>query len=159
MVDKPAYDANEMANGLDESRAYLLKHLKGVTEEQMDWKPYPECKSIRETLQHLVSDDLAGIASLQQEGEPNYDAYQCQLTDTAELLNEMAAKRKELIAAVRSRCAGMGPLAPVTIWGMPMALAQAVSMVQGEDAYHAGQIAFVRMATDPAWDYYKQIYS
>ena len=31
--------------------------------------------------------------------------------------------------------------------------------ISSEDYYHAGQITFIRMATDPQWDYYRSIYN
>jgi hypothetical protein len=34
----------------------------------------------------------------------------------------------------------------------------AVAYLTAEDFYHAGQLAFIRMATDPGWDYFGSIY-
>lgn len=52
-----AFDVDSLIEGVRESRRFFLKHLKGLRDDQWEWKPYPECKSIRETLAHLVSDD------------------------------------------------------------------------------------------------------
>ncbi len=37
-----AYDIECIIDGIRESRRYFLKHIKGVREDQWDWKPYPE---------------------------------------------------------------------------------------------------------------------
>ena len=57
-VSFTVHDLLEEAKG---SRRYFLKHVKGLTAEQWDWKPYPECKSVRETVAHLISDDRADV--------------------------------------------------------------------------------------------------
>lgn len=42
-----AFDINTLVQGVRESRRYFLKHLNGLRDDQWDWKPYPQCKSIR----------------------------------------------------------------------------------------------------------------
>lgn len=42
-------------------RTRFLKHVDGLQEDQWDWKPYPECKSVRETVAHLIVDDRAAL--------------------------------------------------------------------------------------------------
>jgi hypothetical protein len=48
--------------------------------------------------------------------------------------------------------------AQITFYGHPIPFADAVGYILGEEGYHTGQAAFVRMATDPSWDYYTAIY-
>lgn len=62
---------DDLIGGLERSRSHLLRHLKGVKESQWDWKPYPEAKSLRETLQHLVIDDRAALESMRTGEEPD----------------------------------------------------------------------------------------
>ena len=52
-----AFDTSDLITALRDSRRNLLKHLEGMTDEQWRWKPYPECKSVRETLTHLLMGD------------------------------------------------------------------------------------------------------
>ena len=52
-----SFDTTDLIAGLRDSRRNLLKHLEGMTDEQWRWKPYPECKSVRETLTHLLMGD------------------------------------------------------------------------------------------------------
>lgn len=63
-----AFTAAELIDGVRHSRRHFLKHLRGLRDDQWDWKPYPECKSIRETLAHLVWVDR--IAT-----DPSWDYY------------------------------------------------------------------------------------
>jgi hypothetical protein len=48
--------------------------------------------------------------------------------------------------------------AEVALWGTPQKLGRAIAYLTAEDFYHAGQIAFIRMASDPEWDYYACVY-
>src|SRR2546428_52646 len=68
-----AFTLDDLLDGLRGSRKHFLRHLEGVKEEQWDWKPYTECKSLRETLVHLVVDDRAALSALQNPGEPDYE--------------------------------------------------------------------------------------
>ncbi len=51
-------DADQLIERLDESRKWFHKLLQGIRDDQWVAKPYPNVKSIRETLSHLVIDDL-----------------------------------------------------------------------------------------------------
>ncbi len=46
----------------------------------------------------------------------------------------------------------------VLIWGEERELGAALAFLTSEDYYHAGQVAFIRMATNPEWDYYGEIF-
>ena len=63
----------DLIASLEKSRSHLLKHFRGLADDQWDWKPFPECKSLRETLQHLIIDDQAALESLRSGEEPSYD--------------------------------------------------------------------------------------
>src|SRR5260370_10533519 len=62
----------DLVKSVSLSRAHFLKHIEGLTDQQWDWKPYPECMSARETLGHLITDDLAALQSLETRKEPDY---------------------------------------------------------------------------------------
>lgn len=158
-----AFTTADLLESLRFSRTYFLKHLRGLREEQWDWKPYPECKSIRETLIHLMQDDLVS----QQFGdacEPDYSsverevATQVQGKDIDGILSALDAGHQALLDLLRSRYTDTPLDAEIVLWGAPLKLGQALAYLSAEDYYHAGQVAFVRMAMDPSWDYYAAVY-
>jgi uncharacterized damage-inducible protein DinB len=148
----------EMLEGPRASRRFFLKHLRGLREDQWDWKPYPECKSITETLAHLVVDDRAALQSLQSGQEPDYEALTVDERDRATLLDMLAKSHEQVISFITSQYAGADLGTPVCVWGVTMPLGRALGYLTAEDHYHAGQVSFIRLATDPAWDYYSTIY-
>jgi uncharacterized damage-inducible protein DinB len=154
-----AFTLDDVLEGVRASRAHFLKHLDGLQDEQWDWKPYPECKSVRETVAHLVTDDRAALFSLETGKEPDYEALAVEPgRDSARLRALLDESHARLCEAIRTRCATAPLDADVCIYGSPMKLARGIAYLSSEDFYHAGQIAFIRMATDPAWDYYATIY-
>ncbi|HEY3285410.1 MAG TPA: DinB family protein [Armatimonadota bacterium] len=153
-----ALELTDLVDGMKQARYFFLKHLKGVKEEQWDWKPYPECKSLRETLQHLVSDDRAGLEVFRTGAEPNYDALQEEERDVEKLLALLERTHKELCDFVLEKFANAPLDTEIFFFAGPTKLGQALAMAGGEDSYHMGQVAFIRMATDPGWDYYTAVY-
>lgn len=158
-----AYDLNDVLGSIRRSRQFFLKHLQGLRDDQWDWKPYPECKSITETLVHLVVDDRAALQSLRTGGEPDYEAISTATTEEAGGDRDRA--RAMLDASHARLCAFVGatyegkPLdTEVSAWGAPVKLG-GLGLLSSEDYYHAGQVAYIRMASDPAWDYYAAIYA
>lgn len=148
----------DLVHGVESSRAYFLKHLNGVTPEQWDWKPYAECKSIRETLAHLVSDDRAAKGMLETGEFTDYDAVQEAETDIERLKALLARSHMELCALIRSKFADTALDTEANFFMGSTKLGLAISECSSEDYYHAGQVAFMRLATDPSWNYYAQIY-
>ena len=147
-----------MILGLMESRETLLRHLKGLRDDQWDWRPYPQCFSIRQTLRHLVLDDRAALDSLKTGKAPNYDAYRTFEGDMEKLYAELRESHENLITHLRSLYADAPPDTNICIWGVWRKLPQGIAYLSSEDFYHMGQIAFIRMASDPTWNYYKEIY-
>jgi uncharacterized damage-inducible protein DinB len=143
---------------LRSSRETFLKHLKDLRDDQWTWKPYPECKSIAETLAHLISNDRAALQSLETGREPDYASLQESERDPKRLLEMMGETRNRLIAYIEQKFAGAPLDAEVSLFGMRMSLASALLMLNCEEYYHAGQVAFIRMVTDPGWDYYAAVY-
>jgi hypothetical protein len=141
----------------------FLKHIDGLTAEQWDWKPYPECKSVRESLIHLLIDDEALKASIVSGKEPDYAEISdrltaCAPTNTAELTAAVVESNVSLCAWLTDRFKDTPLDEEICFFGYPFKLALALAALQGEYQYHTGQVAFIRMASDPTWNYYLAIY-
>src|ERR1051326_6577263 len=143
-----AFTLNDLLDGVRSSRKHFLKHVAGVTEEQWDWKPYPECKSLRETLVHLIIDDRAALSALQEPGEPNYEGLEHVVNaeagnDLARLHSLLEESHAKLLSYIQDHY-GNAPLdTEVSIFGSPMKLG-AVSYLSAEDYSHAGPAASLR---------------
>ncbi|HZO92040.1 MAG TPA: DinB family protein [Chthonomonadaceae bacterium] len=153
-----AFTLDDVLNGVRASRQFFLKHLNGLREDQWDWRPGPECKTIRETLAHLITDDRAALQSLQTGEEPDYDALQESERDIARLRVLLEESFTALCAYIQGRYAGAPLDTEVCSYGGKQKLGRGVAYLSSEDFYHAGQVAMIRIATDPAWDYYASIY-
>lgn len=151
-------DLNGLIESIHASRKRFLNHLKGLRDDQWDWKPYPECKSIRETLAHLVMDDRVFLARLQTNGDLDYSSVKENETDIPKLLALMEESHLGLCRFIGDRFADTPLDAPVMFFTGETTLGRALAEIPSEDYYHAGQVAFIRLATDPQWNYYKQIY-
>lgn len=143
---------------LRESRRHFLKHLKGLKTDQVDWKPYPKCLSVRETLAHLIVDDRSALESLQTGGEPHYDRHHVKEQDLDRLIVLLGKSHEALVAFLTEEYGSESPETLGFAWGDTMAIGRAIHKFSSEDWYHAGQVAFIRQATDPDWDYYAEIY-
>jgi uncharacterized damage-inducible protein DinB len=153
-----AYGVGDMIEVVRASRRHFLKHLQGVRSEQWDWKPYPNCRSIREILAHMVSNDRIFMEVLDKGAVADYTTLEEEERDIAKLLNMLSRSHESLCAFLRLRY-GNAPLdSEVPFFGGKEKLGTAISAITHEDYYHSGQIAFIRMATDPSWDYYVSIY-
>jgi len=155
-----AITLDDLLNSVRNSRRHFFKHLNGLRDDQWDWKPYPECKSIRETLAHLTVDDLAALQSLQTGEEPDYEALSADTPeqDTTKLRAHLEESFETLLGEIKKRYADAPLDTEISIYGSKYPLATGVPHLSSEDYYHAGQIAFIRMATDPTWDYYTAVY-
>ncbi len=140
------------------ARKHFFKHVHGLKDEQWDWKPYSECKSIRETLAHLIADDRAALQSLQTGKEPTYETLQESERDMAKLRVLLDKSHQELCDFLLTQYADASLETEICIWGTKTKMAKGIPYFSSEDFYHAGQVAFIRMATDPKWDYYSAIY-
>lgn len=153
-----SFAVNDAVDGIRHSRAFFLKHLSGLTNDQWDWKPYAECKSVRETLAHLICDDRAALQSLQTGKEPDYESLVESESDRDLLLTKLDESHRALCDFITQRWGSAPVDTEVCIWGVRKSIAAGLSYLTSEDFYHAGQVAFIRCATDPAWDYYASIY-
>lgn len=147
------------------SRRHFLKHLDGVTEEQWLWKPYPECKSLRETLVHLLWVDRGVLISLETGKSPDYMAFyeevirETENWDIPSLLAGLDVSHQNVLDFFIKNHSETSLDTTISMWGHPGKLACQIAYLSSEDHYHAGQVAFIRMAIDPNWNYYGVIYS
>lgn len=100
-----AFTFEDLIDSLRASRSGFHKHLEGLRDDQWDWKPYPECKSIRETLIHLVVDDRVAVAALDSTEDPDYEGLVNTATaeagrDITEFLIERSARLDIFAAAM-----------------------------------------------------------
>src|SRR5205085_669519 len=112
----------------------------------------------RETLAHLITDDRAALQALVTEGEPDYDALQESEGDLDRLQTLLQESHEALCAYILKRYADAPLDTEASAFGAKMKLGGAIPHLASEDFYHAGQVGFIRMATDPAWDYYAAVY-
>ncbi len=148
----------DLVDAVRASRRHFWKHVDGLSGGQWDWKPYSECKSVRETLAHLVTDDRAALAALHSGGEPDYEAFAEPERDPDRLRALLAASHEALCAAILTKFDGAPLDTPMSVWGAVKPLGIGIPFLCSEDYFHAGQVSFIRLATDPGWDYYSAVY-
>ncbi len=155
-----SYGSAELISGVKEARRNLLKHLDGITPEQYAWKPYPQCKSISETLDHLIWSDLAIVQVASTGKAPDYTTTPMAPPTKSypELKSEMTRSHAALIDYLTRIYSGGPGDAPIKFYDHATTLGHAVGLILFQEGYHTGQIAFIRMAQDPSWDYYEAIY-
>jgi uncharacterized damage-inducible protein DinB len=158
-----AFTFEDLIDSLRASRSNFHKHLEGLKEEQWDWKPYPECKSIRETLIHLVVDDRAAADAIEKNGEPDYEGLMNAATaeaegDIAHLKALADTSFTNLLELLISRYADAPLDTEISVYGSTKKLGVGIPFFSSEDYYHTGQVSFIRMASDPTWNYYAAIY-
>jgi uncharacterized damage-inducible protein DinB len=152
------FTLEDIISEIETSHESFYKHLKDIGDEQWTWKPYPECKSITETISHLIINNYAAISSLKTGKEPDYESFKIDETDPVKLIELQKKLSKELIEFLESAYAHTPLDAEVRLWGSPVKLGALAVRLSSEYHYHAGQVAFIRMATNPEWNYYGEIY-
>ena len=158
-----AFTFEDLIDSLRASRSNFHKHLKGLHDDQWDWKPYTECKSIRETLVHLIQDDYAAVEAIEKNSEPDYETLMAAAAalaahdiDYLKALSETSFTA--LLELLISRYAAAPLDVEICVYGLMKKLGVAIPLFSSEDYYHTGQVAFIRMASDPTWNYYAAIY-
>ena len=155
------YTLQDLIEGLQSSREHFFKHLDGVKDDQWDWQPYPQCKTIRETMAHLVVVDRGFLFAFETGGMPDWDSLfpDWQPYSPEQLRALLLESRAKLLDHLKSKYADAPLDTEVTLYGAPQKLGAAVSGLSSEDYYHTGQTSYIRMASDPGWDYYAAIYN
>ncbi|MHB1461745.1 MAG: DinB family protein [Armatimonadota bacterium] len=153
-----AYGIPHLIFALNYSYGNMMKHINGCSDEQWNWKPYPECKSIKETVEHMIVDCRACVYCLRTAAMPDFEKMAVTETDRTKLFELLDQAHQQMIQYIEASYADTPLDTMVTMWGMQMPLAAAIGSMSTEYHYHAGQIAFIRMATDPQWDYYAAVF-
>lgn len=160
-----AYIIDDVLAGVRHSRAFFLRHLDGLTPEQWTWKPYSENKSVRETIAHMLANDRLARQNVEGQGTPaDYIGFLAAVAEEVagntdeELRARLCREHDEFLTFLAERFAGAGLDAEVDVWGGQGKLAERFGHLSSEDYYHAGQVAFIRLATDPGWEYYAHVY-
>lgn len=152
------YNLDDMLEGLTKSRQMFLRHLEGLREDQWDWQPYPQCMSIRQTLRHLIVDDRTALESLRTGLDIDYGQWGETEEEISRLLELLRDSHQNLLDYLRANFADAAPETEICAWGTWRKLPQGIAHFSSEDYYHTGQVSFIRMASDPEWDYYAAIY-
>lgn len=144
-----------MAVGLDEvldnlyrSQRFFRCHLNEMQNEQWDWKPYPTCRSVREILLHwaeIFASDDADLGAALKEATPDVASVQG--------LMRQAGHRFGARFAAQYTDATLDTVLPNGV-----AVGTVLASLAGEDNYHAGQVAFIRLATAPEWDWVRAVH-
>lgn len=152
-------NAEQPIEELDKSRSWFLKLVTGLTPEQWDVRPFPNVKSPKETLGHLVIADRVFPVMLEGK-EPDYNAYQPDPDSSVEdLLNLLAETHKAKLDWLKSYLPGKDLDAEVdTVYSGKKPLWSEIYSFCTEDWYHIGQVSLIRQGTDPSWDYYAVFY-
>ncbi|MHB1457758.1 MAG: DinB family protein [Armatimonadota bacterium] len=153
-----SFGIEDYIEALQTSRQIFFKHIEGLKDEQWDWKPFVECKSIRETIAHLSTGDRSFIPLMEAKMDIDWASFEESERDINKLMLIIKKTRDDLCAAIRERFSNTPLDQEIKFMGMDMKLGIMLASISYEDYYHAGQVAFIRMATDPAWDYYKEVY-
>ncbi|KAA0237101.1 MAG: DinB family protein [Armatimonadetes bacterium] len=145
---------------IDRSRTWFFKLVDGLTPQQWDAKPYPNVKSPRETLEHLVISDRV-CPVLLQGTEPDYEAYRPEGELSPEqLLDLLRSTHAERMSWLKEFTEGKSADDTIrTVYSGEQSLASQLIDIATEDWYHIGQVSLVRQGVDPAWDYYAAFYS
>ena len=145
---------------LDESRSWLLKLLDGLKPDQWDAKPYPNVKSIRETLEHMVINDR--VVPLMMRGEePDYEKHAPKQGMSPEsLLTLLKETQAQKLSSIRNQFKDRDLAEEIdTVYSGRQPIWAEIISVAYEEWYHIGQMSLVRQGTDSDWDYYAHFYS
>ncbi|MGC4047882.1 MAG: DinB family protein [Armatimonas sp.] len=157
-------EMSQLIESVQKSRVYCLKHLAGMSDEIFEAQPHPECKSARQTLLHLVGVDRSVLEGVKTAVMPDFFAIDAAVTaelgelPRAALEDAIKASHEELLSYIQGTYGDKTPDDTIPLWGTPTPLGKAIPYLSSEDYYHAGQLGYMRLAADPAWDYYTAIY-
>ena len=126
-------DLDMLIEGVRSSRKYFLNHINGLRDDQWDWKPYPECKSIRETLAHLIADDRATIQILETGQFPDFGGLLESETNADRLQSLLSQSHEELSEFIQAKFSQTPLDTLVNFWEGPIPLGQAIIGISAED--------------------------
>ena len=133
--------ANELLNKQLADVSYQLdKVLDGVSESDLDFKICPTAMSIRETVEHLC--EVYVVVEKESRGEKHsWGTYAIEDKSWSNLSSEFVRLRKVAVDIVSKA-------------ETDKEFETALAYILAHDYYHVGQLASVRLATNPEWDAY-----
>lgn len=133
--------ANELLKKQIEDVSYQLsKVLEGVDESALDFKIGPTAMTIREIVEHLC-EVYTAVETESKGASHEWGSFSIEDKSWSNLtvhFQALRAKALEIVEAAEDE----------------KAILNASAFVVAHDYYHVGQIATLRLATDPAWDPY-----
>ncbi len=125
---------------MDQTKLQLEKVFDGISEEHMDFKVSEQAMTPRETLLHLC-DCYEAVKVGAAGGEYEWGSLAIEDKSTAGLLKMMASQREQATTVALDQ-------------SEEQAAMYGFNYIALHDAYHVGQMALVRMATDSNWNPY-----
>ena len=133
--------ANELLKfQLDDVTYQLEKVLGGVQESTIDFKVAPTALSIREQVEHLCE-----VYTAVEEGSRGVDHAWGEFSIEDKSWSNLTTQFNTLRAQAIGIVADAEDTSTIT---------QSSGFMVGHEYYHIGQLATLRIATDPAWDPY-----
>lgn len=96
-----AFTLQDLIEAVQGSRRHFLKHPEGLRENQWDWQPYPQCKSIRETLMHLLGNDRTLLFSRETGQMTDWESHYKEPERDAVRLHHSASNCRNPLVAIR----------------------------------------------------------
>jgi hypothetical protein len=121
---------------------------------------------VRETLTHLLMGDR--LLRYRLDGDPSAADFENVYTEVEahyadftpeQLVAELESSHEEICGRLTKLFDGKPLDEPFEVFGGAQKAGRFLAGLANERYYHTGQIAFIRMATDPTWDYYAHIYN
>ena len=125
---------------LDDVGFQISKVLEGVKESDLDFKPVPTAMSIREQIEHLcevytaVEEESRGV----EHAWGQFSVADKSWGNLTVVFASLRAKAVEVVSVPKDEKAYIA----------------ASGFMVGHEYYHIGQLASLRIATDPSWDPY-----
>ena len=127
-----------LSHQLEDTTFQITKVLEGVKESDLDFKIGPTTQSIRGLIEHLC--EVYTAVEEESRGEHHkWGSYSIEDKSWGNLINTFTTLRSRAIELVSS---------PES----EQQLFSASDFMVGHEYYHVGQLASIRIATDPEWD-------
>jgi hypothetical protein len=133
--------ANELLNKQLEDCSYQLdKVLEGVAEKDLDFKVTPTAMTIRELVEHLC-EVYTAVEEETRGASHSWGSFSIEDKSWQNLKAQLSALRSRALQIVRDA-------------QEDKALLSGSAFLVAHDYYHVGQLATLRLATNPEWDAY-----
>lgn len=128
-----------LESAINDSGQQVVKIFENLPPDSWDQKPAPEGMTIRAMAQHLCECYYA-YSEMAQGRTYDWGSYAVEVTEPADLV--------ALVLSLRSEAA------KIALDGSDKAMKDSLEFLCLHDAYHIGQIALIRIRTEPNWDPY-----